>query len=428
MQLKAIADSLLFRVLLALGVGFLLAPYLPHGAIVFFYSVSCAIKDLLVFFLPVVIVSYLVSSIISYEDGAPKIIVGILGGMVLSIFCALAYAYGIGVYALPHIVHAAPVVASTAQEEISPLFTLPLKHVPADLAMMFAFVVAFWLNVLQSSFVRRLRNSYYNKLEKCPPSGDFCFFLGLVSCGIFARAEHLAKVKRGFFALRSGCERALLQLFIPIVPVYIFGFILKISIESSSLHFLQSFGRIFVCSFVAIMGFVFLAYLIAARGSPRRAFSYLRTMLPAVVTGFSTMSSVATMPLTIQATENNLGGNEDFVKFVIPTTVNVHAVGDVINIAFAGLALVLMGGGVVPGVAVYALFAVYTCLAQFSCVSVPGGGIIIMTGILQHYLGLSAEATTLLTSIYFLQEPFLTACNVAYNGAFAIFLKKMLRI
>ncbi|GHS98080.1 hypothetical protein AGMMS50296_5540 [Alphaproteobacteria bacterium] len=140
------------------------------------------------------------------------------------------------------------------------------------------------------------------------------------------------------------------------------------------------------------------------------------------------MSSVATLPLTLQAVEKNIPKSESFTRLVIPATVNVHAIGDIINIALSGLALSLMFGLGFPSFQAYALFAFYTAIAQFSCVSIPGGGIIVMTGILQKYLGLNAEAVSLLTSIYFLMEPFLTAANVTYTCPFVILLKRVLRI
>lgn len=428
-QFRGIIRSLLFQVLLTLGAGVLLAPYLPQPAICFFYSLSCVIKDLLIFFLPLVILSYLVSSIVAYEDSASKIIMGILGGIFVSMLIALGYAYVIGMFSLPHLAEAAHLKAvGEVEESITPLFTLPLRSLPTDLTMIVAFVIAFWLNVLRSSIIQRVRKSHYNKLEGQRQSAWLNAFVGLISFGIFATDAQLARVRGLFFKMRSISERALMRLFIPIVPVYIFGFILKISMEANSVHFLHSFTKIFVGSFLSIMLYVFLSYWLVARGSLHTAGQYLRNMFPAIITGFSTMSSVATMPLTIQATEKNMEDEGNFAKFVIPTTVNVHAIGDVINIAIAGLALLLMGGADLPHFGAYALFAVYTCLAQFSCVSVPGGGIFIMTGILQKHLGLSVEATMLLTSIYFLQEPFLTAANVAYNGAFTIGLKRWLRI
>jgi Na+/H+-dicarboxylate symporter len=196
--------------------------------------------------------------------------------------------------------------------------------------------------------------------------------------------------------------------------------------ETSAGFVIKDFGPIFAFNFFCIILFVAFSFLVAARFNPATAWLYFKNMLPATITGFCTMSSVATLPITIQSEEKNISEDKAFARLIIPTTVNVHAIGDVINVSLSGLALLLLTSHALPPFSVYAWFALYTCVAQFSCVSVPGGGIIVMSGILQKYLGLSVDSVVLLTSIYFLLEPFLTSMNVAYNGAFTIILNRLL--
>lgn len=423
-------SSLLFQVFLSLGAGFILAPFLPHSLICFFYSISCAIKDLLIFFLPIIIISYLVSSIISYENNASKIIAGIFVGVILSICIALVFSYIAGLYFLPLIVHPEHISALSSQRSaITPLFTISLKNISTDIAMIIALTIAFWINILGSSYIKRLRNSYYNKQENHKELISINIICGLLSLGIFMPEKYITQIKKVFFKIRNISEKYLMRYFIPLVPLYILGFILKISVEATSISFLKDFGKIFIFNFITIIIYVCFSYLLIARFSFHKMLIYLKNMLPATITGFSTMSSVATMPITIQAIEKNFpNDNHQFIKCVIPTTVNIHAIGDVINIALSGLALLLMNSQPIPSLMSYLLFVIYTCLAQFSCVSIPGGGIIVMTAILQKYLGLSIESTMLLTSIYFILEPFLTAANITYNGSFTIGLRKILNI
>lgn len=426
---SALARNLLFQVLVVLVLGIALASHLPAPVVSFFYSISCTIKDLLVFALPVVIFSYLASSILSYRASASKLVGGIFLGIVVSIFIALLFSYGVGQLTLAHLTHTGVSPTSAVPGEtlsgVVQLWTLSLPCLATEKAMILSLVFAFWMNFLQSSWIARLRSSHYDKAsgQVIPHS----VLKGILSLGVFATVAQLEALKASVVKLKDLCEKALMKLFVPVIPLYIFGYITKLARESASQGFVREFSGVFLFNFLCILLFVGLAFLIAARFRIGEAWTCLKNMAPATVTGFSTMSSVATMPVTIQATEKNLGGDPQFAKLVIPTTVNVHAIGDVINVSLSGLALLLMAGQPMPSLPLYLSFAVYMCLAQFSCVSVPGGGIIVMSGILQSHLGLSSEMVMLLTSIYFLLEPFLTACNVTYNGAFTMILKRVFK-
>jgi Na+/H+-dicarboxylate symporter len=79
----------------------------------------------------------------------------------------------------------------------------------------------------------------------------------------------------------------------------------------------------------------------------------------------------------------------------------------------------------IPNSTQYSLFAVHFVLAKFGVAAVPGGGILVMLPILQTYLNFNGEMLGLITALYVLFDPIITACNVAGNGAMAIIFDKM---
>lgn len=426
-RIKALSKNLLFHVFLTLVAGLLLSKIFPLYVVQFFYSISCTIKDILILFLPAVIFSYLTTSIISYKNNAPKLIFYVLFFMIMSLLLALVYVFFVGYAFLPKIVSSKIITNISDVELVKPLWLLSINGFATDKTMIFAMFFGLWLNFLRASFLTRLRNSHYDKMEGTKQNFFYTLLKSIFTLGVFSSDYVLEKVENFLFKMKDFSEKYLLKFFVPIIPLYIFGFILKLSSESVNANFWKDFSRVFIFNLICILFFIMIAYFIIAKFNMSCACKYIKNMFPATITAFSTMSSVATMPVTIQCCEKNIG-EDGFSKFVVPTTVNVHAIGDVIDVALCGLALLLISGGVLPNIMQYSVFAFYLCIAQFSCVSIPGGGIIIMTAILQKYLGLSAEATMLLTSIYFLQEPFLTASSVTYNGAFTIFLKRLLKI
>jgi Na+/H+-dicarboxylate symporter len=144
----------------------------------------------------------------------------------------------------------------------------------------------------------------------------------------------------------------------------------------------------------------------------------IKNMLPAAISGFSTMSSAASMPLTIIGAENNTQ-NKEIAGCVIPATVNIHLVGDCFAIPIFAYAVLKSFGLPEPSLFNYMIFAFYFVLAKFSVAAVPGGGIIVMLPILEVYMGFNAEMMSLITALYILFDPIITCANVLGNGAFA---------
>jgi Na+/H+-dicarboxylate symporter len=136
------------------------------------------------------------------------------------------------------------------------------------------------------------------------------------------------------------------------------------------------------------------------------------------------MSSAAAMPLTILGTEKNTK-NADLAGSIIPATVNVHLMGDCFAIPIFAFAILKSFGVAEPTFVSYALFAAYFVLAKFSVAAVPGGGILVMLPILESQLGFTSEMLSLITALYLLFDPLITAGNVLGNGGFALGMHRL---
>ncbi len=144
----------------------------------------------------------------------------------------------------------------------------------------------------------------------------------------------------------------------------------------------------------------------------------LKNMCPAFLTALSTMSSGATMPVTIMCAEKNVK-HKDLAASTVSSTVNIHLLGDCIAIPFLAYAVLKCNGCPEPAFAQYCVFALFFTAAKFSVAAVPAGGIIVMTPILDRYLGLSSEMSSLIIALYVIWDPIITSVNVLGNGAFA---------
>lgn len=377
--------SLPVQLILAIFAAYFLSGIFNLETISLFFTISCGLKEILMGMLPFVIFSYITAAILSMEQRAPLLIIGILALVTLSNALTVLISYGIGVNLLPLLTLGGSGLPEL-QDTVTPLFTLLIPEILApDRSLLLGVTVG-----LIFSFIKAPR-------------------VTTLAC----RMRHYVTV-------------VLQKAFIPLLPVYVFGFILKMEYEGTLSVLVKSSGHVFGLLWIIIILYLTLLYFIASGFRLSRFFEVVQNMLPAGITGFSTMSSAATMPVTLAATEKNMG-DEQFADLVIPTTVNIHLIGDALAIPILALAVLSLSGLPLPTFENYLLFTLYFCLAKFSVAGIPGGGIIVMLPILQKYLNLSPEMASLMTTIYIVQDPIFTSANVMGNGAFALMARKITR-
>ncbi len=214
--------------------------------------------------------------------------------------------------------------------------------------------------------------------------------------------------------------------FIPFLPLYVLGFVVKLSRDGQLAGLMHGYANTFLLSCVMIIAYLTFWYYVGSYFNVKKLISSVREMLPAGITGLTTMSSSATMPVTLEATQKNINDRE-FADFIIPTSVNAHLPGDGISITLTAMALLLMSGHALPTWSVFFVYVIHYCLVKFSAAGVPGGGVLVILPVVREYLGLDETSTTLLATIYILQDPILTSANVMGNGAFAMVAHRLLK-
>ncbi len=359
---------------------------ITHEFAEYAFTASNLLKDLLMHFLPLLVFSYIAVALGAFHSRGFLLVIFVIVCTCLSNALTVFYGYAVGSYALPFLI--TPLknsdLLNTTVKTVRSLWQLPLRpFIPTDKTMLVGAIVGLSLGL-------------------CP----------------------IKSILNVIFKLRQFSTTVFKKCFIPLLPIYVLGFLLKIAKEDALWPLVQRYTGVFVFTCVMLFIYLFLMYVIASQGKIKVMCSYLKEMLPAGITGVSTVSSAATMPITIAATERNTG-DANYADFCIPATVNVHLIGDGVSISITALALMLMHGSDIPSISTYALFVFFYCLAKFSCAGVPGGGVLVLIPVFQQNLGMSPEVAGLLASIYVLQDPILTSANVMGNGAFAIITHKI---
>lgn len=383
--------SLPVRLLISVTLAFILSSYVDHSFVSFFYTLSTALKDILLLLIPFVVFSYLCSAILSLQGQAIFFVFAVFGFVILSNIINVLVAYG-AAFGLVDFLKPINFDAIQSSNTIQALWRLPVPIIlTADKAMLCGLLLGF--------------------------SG--------LACNFFGHSVVLHFITKIVTYIKSSTTKALNVAFIPFLPIYVFGFVLKIGFEGELVALATAYAPVFFLSLIIIHAYLFFWYAVGCSGKIKETLKAIHNMLPAWLTGFSTMSSAATLPVTLKCVEANIH-DARLTNFIVPATANVHMVGDGINITLTSLALLIMSGHPLPSSYAFLAYIGAYVITKFSGSGIPGGGMIILLPVVEEYLGLPSELCSLVATLYILQDSLMTASNVAGNGAFALIINRIL--
>jgi Na+/H+-dicarboxylate symporter len=363
-------------IILALVIATIIAfgNFIPTIAAQYLFGISISIKSLIIFLLPIIIFGLLYKAAVNLAKDASKIILLILAAVVISntITTSLSQFLGIWIY------------------KFDMNLTIPDESTSLTAISFFEF----------QSFV----------------PNHIAMFSGIVFGILSAKIIPIHAEKIGS-ALEKIVHK-LLAIITFLIPIFVAGFVIKLQYDGIITQIIQDYTIIFAIIAIAQFGYISLLYFVFNKLSISSTLSSIKNMLPAALSGFSTMSSAASMPLTLIGTERN-AQNKDLVHTVVPATVNIHLIGDCIAIPCFAFAILKNYDLMQPHLFTYLIFTGYFVLAKFSVAGIPGGGILVMLPILEQYLGFNAEMLSLITALYILFDPVITSANVLGNGALA---------
>lgn len=227
-------------------------------------------------------------------------------------------------------------------------------------------------------------------------------------------------LKNGFDEFRSIVGKTIDVAIIPLLPFYIFGIFMIMTVEGQVGVILNCFMKIIVVIFILHVFILVLQYCIAAYFFKKNPFSMLRTMLPAYATALGTQSSAATIPVTLRQAIK-MGVDEDVAGFVIPLCATIHMSGSTLKIVACAMALMMMHGMPVETSA-FIHFIAMLGVTIIAAPGIPGGAIMASLGLLGSILGFDQSMLALMIALYIAMDSFGTACNVTGDGALAAIL------
>jgi Na+/H+-dicarboxylate symporter len=205
----------------------------------------------------------------------------------------------------------------------------------------------------------------------------------------------------------------LVQLIMMAAPVAVFCLIVRVMATLG----LDVLGALLVYSFTVIAGLALMTFglyplvlRIFGGIGPRRFF---RAIAPAQLLAFSSSSSSATLPVTLDCVEKRLGAGEDVASFVVPLGATINMDGTAL---YQGVAAIFIAQlyGIELGFTDQLTIVLTATLASVGTAGVPGVGLIMLVIVLQS-VGITDEVMKGGLAIIFGVDRLLDMCRTTTN-------------
>jgi len=145
---------------------------------------------------------------------------------------------------------------------------------------------------------------------------------------------------------------------------------------------------------------------------------FFKAIQPAILLGFSTSSSVATLPVTMDRVEKNLGVDEEVASFVLPVGATINMDGTSLYQAVAAV-FIAQALGLDLSIAQQLTIVITATLASIGAAGVPGAGIIMLVIVLQA-IQVPVEGIALILGVDRILDMVRTAVNVTGDAAVSV--------
>lgn len=145
---------------------------------------------------------------------------------------------------------------------------------------------------------------------------------------------------------------------------------------------------------------------------------FFKAIQPAILLGFSTSSSLATLPVTMERVEKNLGVKEEVSSFVLPVGATINMDGTSLYQAVAAV-FIAQALGMDLTIAQQLTIVLTATAASIGAAGVPGAGIIMLVIVLQS-VQVPIEGIALILGVDRILDMARTAVNITGDAAVSV--------
>lgn len=378
---KGGSTGLIAKLLLAIGVGAVLGINATESVMEVVVAIRGLLSQIIFFTIPLVIFGFIAPAITSLKERASSM---------LSAMLIMAYLSAVGAAAFAAIAGYSIIPGLDIPTEIHGLKELPKSlfsiSIPPIMPVMTALVLAMLSGV----------------------------------AAIWAKAETFEKLLN---EIQTMVLHVVKRVVIPILPFFIAATFAQMGYTGRLTQQFPVFFKVILIVLVGHFIWLFLLYLVAGMISGKNPWEVIKHYGPVYLTAVGTMSSAATLPVTLSCARKSKVLPQEVTDFAIPLGSTVHLCGSVLTEVFFCMTIAQMLYGSMPTPGTMTLFIILFGIFAIGAPGVPGGTVMASLAIVQSILGFDADGVGLLLAIFALQDSFGTACNILGDGALALMLR-----
>ncbi|MBU1009104.1 MAG: dicarboxylate/amino acid:cation symporter [Bacteroidetes bacterium] len=230
------------------------------------------------------------------------------------------------------------------------------------------------------------------------------FFSLLFGVAIIMLPESKTKPIKDFFEALNEVVMKMIHLVMSVAPIGVFSLIAALLVDvagsnpTDTLALFSSLGMYALTVMIGLLVIVFVIYPFIIRTFTILRFKdFLKGMAPAQLLAFSTSSSAATLPMTMECCEDNLGVKKEISSFVLPLGATINMDGTSLYQAVAAVFIAQIYGMDLDFMQQMTIILTAT-LASIGSAAVPGAGMIMLVIVLTS-VGIPTEGIALVFAV-----------------------------
>ena len=248
------------------------------------------------------------------------------------------------------------------------------------------------------------------------------FFAVIFGIAMILIPEEKSKPVKDFFDSFNEVILKMIDLIMLFSPFGVFALLAAIVAESPSLDLFKALGMygltVLIGLFLVICVYLVLVKVLAKK-SPKFFFNGIS---PAQLLAFSTSSSAATLPVTMERTVDNLGVDDEVASFVLPIGATINMDGTSLYQAVAAV-FIAQSFGMDLSLATQLGIIVTATLASIGSAAVPGAGMVMLVIVLAQ-AGIPEAGLALIFAIDRPLDMCRTTVNVTGDAAVSMIVAK----
>lgn len=247
----------------------------------------------------------------------------------------------------------------------------------------------------------------------------FSIFFGI---GLILIPEEKSEIVKKFFDGFNEVILKMVDLIMLAAPYGVFALLAALVVESPSLDLFKAlawyaftviFGLLLMIIIYNVLVFVF---------TKKKPSFFMRGISPAQLLAFSTSSSAATLPVTMERVTEHLGVEEEVASFVLPIGATINMDGTSLYQAVAAVFIAQAFGMELDFATQLGIIATAT-LASIGSAAVPGAGMVMLVGVL-GYAGIPEAGLALIFAVDRPLDMCRTVVNVTGDAAVSMLVAK----